>query len=500
MVEATLSDEASELHANPLRLQQYADKPDRQLRLLLELNSIAHERIHYLDTFGTIAGISLLTARIQLLREFLEVSGRLAAKQTPWQLPLSKWLQRTDVPPAVKSVAGLARTHSNASQLFVAAVEPFMVEGRTDEAWIDLPFQPRGRTVTINPSIPAFPLSIEVVEPTGVHPGRPVTVFHPLGYEAILEGRAHAMARSYIESVFIDAPRDLLANYGPARRRMPSSTLPDQLPVSLAKQFQIYNITDFMVSKFLRRRGISEFSRDLVLQLSDRALSQSMLHIRRLNANQNEVSFTSPGAVFVSLMSELPSTTSPTVDYPEQVTDMYHATLSNLEKGEDWNMVTGIQPYMSLRIWESFMAQHITVPLLRRRLETHHAVYTSGSVLMDLITSLALPRVEIINGRLFFHHMPPAVQSAWASQMFLGEIADQLFADATTIRCPRAHRLLPGLDTVDFANGQCAASIRRGCGSCTGGVPSHEVACMFNVALRSYGLALRQPPLATVPK
>lgn len=486
MVEVRVSTEAYDLMDQPSMVHKYKAQPERQFQLLLEMNSIVHERIHYLDTFGTLAGISLLSSRFELLREFIEVGGRMARQRKRWKLPLANWISDADVPPDVKQLAKLAIAYRQTDKLFEAAVEPFMVEGQTEDVWVELPLSAARVVMSRDIKIPAFPQSIAIRDPAGKRPDRPVTVFHPLGYQAILEGRAHSMARSWMETKFPDVPVELFSTYGPPRA-MPAGEFLGQFENDAANWFAVYNMTDYMISKFLRGRGVHQFSRDLVLGLSDRALSESILFIDSSNANAIAASVRSPGTVLVELMDELPPIDTPTVTYPERTTEMYRSTLEKLERGGDWQTVTGSEPYRALRVWESFIAHHITVPLLRQRLETNHAVYANGNDLLRLAIS-DLPRVEVINDQLKFHLIPDEVRSAWAKQMFLGEIAEQIFGGAKIIRCPRAHRLLPGLTSIDFAGGKCNTYVRRGCGSCTEGVPSLSLSCLFNSTLIAYGL------------
>jgi|GEM_PF-6451575 len=477
LIEASFSAKAWELLNSPESIDQLEGSPEDQFRLLLETNALAHERIHYVDTFGTQAGSSLVAARFHFLSQFIKVAIHMKKDGIRWQLPVSEWIDRPDVPPEVKSLANLALGHVQATKLFMAAIEPFMEEGHRKEAWLLLPFSTEDDAHAEVRYVPAYPQAIELRNLDGKPPARLVTVFHPLGYEAILEGRAHAMARSWVEARFPSYSSQTLANYGPPK------TIAGPIAQDVAQRFEVYNMTDFMVSKFLRAREVAEFPRDLILQLSDLALSNSYVFVRQNEEGAAIVEMKNVGTAFVAEMVQLPATSTPTRSHSEQTTARYRYLLDSLLKGGDWDTVTGSYPYNSVSIWESFVAQHITVPLLHHRLNTDHAVYSDSLQLIKFVLSLDLPRVEVINEKLIFHHMPEKVRQAWAVQMFVGVIADQIFAGATTIRCPRAHKLLPGMQTIDFSNGECRKSIRRGCGSCTDGVISRTVECIFNDAL-----------------
>ena len=69
----------------------------------------------------------------------------------------------------------------------------------------------------------------------------------------------------------------------------------------------------------------------------------------------------------------------------------------------------------------------------------------------------------------------------------LGEIMEQVFADSAMILCPRAHRLLAGMETIDFSEGNCKKHMRLGCGSWSNGEDKYAPVCLFTKSLKAYG-------------
>lgn len=487
LIEANVSKQAWDLMDAPEKLNELALSDEEKFQLMLETNAVFHERIHYLDTFGTIAGASCLAARFQLLNEFMKVAVLLKRDDLRWRLPLQDWIEESDVPPYVNHLAHFAVSHGKSMKIFMAAIEPITGEGHRAEFCVLLPFEVPGELHPTTRHIPAFPQSIGVRKVDEKRIERQITVFHPLGCEAILEGRAHSMARSFLESWFPDYPSELLVSYGPPKR-LPTVESAAELGPEIAQAFDIYPVTDLMVSKYLRGKGTHQFQRDLILQLSDLALSKSLFIVRQDEEGTVTVDFKDAGTSLVSEVMNMPQISEFPWNHPEETNAAYRDLLARFREGGTWEEVGDFFPYNSVDIWQSFVAQEITVPLLEERLRTNHAVYIRGMDLMQFALNAKLPRVEVVNDQLICHDMPKPVQVAWAAQLIAGAIADQIFAGATTIRCPRAHGLLPGMKTADFGEGKCADSIRLGCGSCTDGVASREVNCMFNQALQAYSL------------
>jgi hypothetical protein len=484
LVEINWSLEAIDLFTHPEKIADYASDHQKLLSLLLEMTSFIHERVHLLDTFGTVGGLSLYTARLACAKQFLDVALELKRAGMRWQLPLSTWAKQADCPASVRRLLRIARSFRVGSDAFLAPFSPFGVPEITLEPWLTIPFHPPGDKQRID--IPAFPKSIGLKSSDGNV--RPVSIVFPVGYEAVVEGVAHSVARSFIDARFSSIAPELMTSYGPPKQFIPDPDHAKYLQQVAASQ-EIYNVTDFMISKYLRTHGIDQFPRELVLKLSDIALSGSMIQLDNSEHENTKLSWRSPGSEMIGSLerTDISTPTDPAIEYPDFLDAGYATFLSELKKGGDWHTVENKDSFLqAIRVWESFVAQNVTVPLFEKRLESRHACFYTAEGLLELAFSANLPMVQVINGQLDFEGIPDEVRNAWGIQMFLGEITHQVFADSRTILCPRRHRLVPGMESADFSGGHCPKHERLGCGSWVSGEDKYAPPCLFTQSLKQY--------------
>ncbi|HWM66435.1 MAG TPA: hypothetical protein VNO35_07605 [Steroidobacteraceae bacterium] len=487
LVEINWSDEARALRDDPGSIHRYDADPQKQLRLVLEYTAVIHERIHHLHTFGTVAGVSLFTARLDFLRQFTRVAVNLRLAGTPWELPLTAWTQRADCPLEVKQLRRIARSFEVGSRAFLGAFQPFVQPEITEESWIIVPYQPPEKNTTI--PIPAFPKSFSIQTADGQE-SHDMSLVYPLGYEAIIEGVAHSVVRSFAEQQFPSVSRDLMAQYGLGRLELVHDPTGRSYPQQFVDSQYIYNVTDFMVSKFLRSHAIHAFPRDLVLRVSDIALSMGMVVVKHDGPAQSEIRWRMPGMLMIELLQKtaVAELSQGRIGYPSSIDKHYRFFQEHIEQNGDWHTVVNKEDFLrATHVWESFVAQNISRPLLDKRLATHHSSFATTEGLLELVFREPLPRIEVMNGSLKFENVPEEVRRAWCILLFLNEIAQQVFADSRVLRCPRAHRLLPGMDRLDVANGRCNKHERLGCGSWIPGESKYSPDCLFTHSLREYG-------------
>lgn len=485
IIEANQSAETIALMRDPKLISQHLNNEAKLFQLLLECSAVVHERLHYLDTFGTIGGLSMFNARMVALRRFVECAIELVASGVVWQLPLSKWVASGSAPDAVRKLLRLARAFKAGSDHFLAPFSQFGMHGHTSEAWIDVPFpcmSDDGKST--DSTVPAFPMSIGLrsLEDGNV---RPVTIMLPMGYEAIVEGIAHGASRSLISVMFPDLPDNTLEHYGPPKA-FDADAVAKNLD-EIAKQFEIYTASDLLVSKYLRSKSITKFPRKLVFRLSDLALSTSFFTVKDIDDHKTAVEIRNPGDALIFGLTDCETADLATgeVVYPDFVQQHYRALLDSLTSQSDWDTVTPRDTlYTAHRIWESFVAQHISVPLLKIRIESDNTTFNTEFELIKLALSIELPRVEVYNGSLRFHGMPDEVREAWGQQVFTSELAHQIFADSEILRCPRAHELVPGIESADFSGGRCMKYKKLGCGTFVPGQPGYTPTCLFTHTLK----------------
>ncbi|PQV52956.1 hypothetical protein [Paraburkholderia sp. BL21I4N1] len=490
IIAATSNDEALELYRNPALIDSYGGDQARIFELLLEANSIIHERLHFLHSFGTIAGLSLFSERMVASRRFMEAGYHLKTTGALWTLPLSKAASDPNCPDVIRKLRRYARSYRVANDMFLAPYSKIAVDGHTDLPWLDVPVETVGGHG--DPKIPAFPLSIDLPQETGS--SRPISVLIPLGYEALVEGIAHSMARSVTEALFPELSAELFVKYGPPRKVRVGT--PESDIDEVASRTDIYMATDFLISKYLRSKGIAQFARETVVKLSDIALSSTFFSVEDVSDKDTMIKVQFPGYSLVRALEQADpiSLEKAEIEYPESIDKIYANILERLSAGGDWDTVEGSNSlFMAPKIWESFCAHHITVPLLKSRIENGNKSFYDSTDLFMTAARMALPRVEVLNGGVKFIGIPEPVKNAWGKQLFVSEIAQQVFADSDVIFCPRAHPTLPGMDHLDFAGGKCKLNIKRGCGSCIPGQNDFHPPCLFTNALKELGFIKPDP-------
>lgn len=494
IVEANQSPETIDLMKNPALISKYIGDEHELFRVLIEYSAVMHERLHYLHTFGTLGGLAMFTARMGALRRFVDCAIELVGAGLVWRLPLSAWVASGEAPDAVRKLLRLARGFRTGTDSFLAPFLPFGAEGHTTNAWIDVPFPSMSEDgKPIVSKVPAFPLSVAFGSP-GAAAQRPATVVLPMGYEAIVEGVAHGATRSLVAAMFPSLPPKILEHYGP-RKAFPAGQAKNDLD-SIARQFEIYTASDLLISKYLRSKSVPQFPRELVFRLSDLALSMSFFSVTDIADDKTRVEIRNPGYQLIEALTDgdVARLAKGEVDYPDVVTKSYQALHDALAVQGDWDTVTPSGTiYTAHRVWESFTAQHIAVPLLKIRLDSGNARFNTEIELIKFALSLSMPHVEVYNGSLQFHGMPDEVRRAWGEQVFTSEIAQQVFADGRMLRCPRAHALLPGIERADFSGGKCMTHTKRACGTFVPGQPGYQPACLFTHALRQFGFIPIQP-------
>jgi hypothetical protein len=436
----------------------------------LKATTLYHEIRHYYDCFGTLAGLSLFDASMQLLTEFVFVCRDLAGRGEKWRLPLRDWISDASCPASVRAFAIRARGLRVASRQFLGSYRPITIPGHREEVYILVPDE-HGSV-----SVPAFPMAIGV--DTSV--GRGLwTVLYPIGFETLIEGSARAVERSIIGSSFGSELADSLVQKHWTVSQQPGSVI-EPSDVMLP-----YNITDLVVSKYCDGRA---FPRDVILALTDMTLS--MATIRRLNSAALQVDVV--GRTFLDRLHSFSADeiVRGEVRHPAYLTLAYEAGLRAFESGptlEDTIKRFGSRPDLAnmVELWKTFAVQSIAVPLLEYRVATDHAAFTTVTGFLQALETLSLPPFIASNDGLSIHGVPDAVLEVRGMVIMASTLMRQIVADREVILCPRAHALTPGLDVEEFAlEGSCSEFASAGtCGSWYLGRAMKLPACVFRNVL-----------------
>jgi len=484
LIELNLSDEAVAILGSPHPVKADGRDVDHLTQLAYEVTGGIHEIRHFVDTFGTIAGLTLFREQLRLLKEFAELCTDLQSSGGRWeQMPVS-WALDANAPSRVRNFVRRAKAFDLASEIFIAPFAPVEVEGHHDELYKELEYEQGGGKVDATP-VRLGRIRVSTGEL------RMRTVWYPLGFEAMIEGTAHALARNFVEEYF---PREVAERF--ERRIWPIKSTQDakgRTDQRLAQIATPYMVVDLLVTRFFRAHGIERFPRDLLLTLVDRVLST--LHIKEVPGTlpgTTQIETLRPGATLVELLERNEPRdliAGKLVDAPE-LTRTYASVLEKFEKTSDWTEIKGASLSAELAIWESYLSETFIIPLLRERLNGGGRAFATYAGFFELLVKIGLPPVQVYNGRIVLDRMPPRVQQAWASQLMLSEIMRQALNSSGPVFCPRAGSTIPGLASVNLAfEGKCSVHLHLGCGTYRHRQPAVVTPdCLFENALRVCGL------------
>ena len=481
LVEFTLSDPAHALIKDLFegRSPSFGEIDDERLEVLAyEATSLVHEMRHFFDLFGTAGGCALFITRISILKQFAAVCTAMAGDNAPWRLPIEIFAAAADCPPNTRAFVRRARAFEVASQVYLAPFAPLEVEGHLSDLTVEVPFQGGG-------AVDAFPVRMFRV----AGEGRPVprTVLYPLGVETLLEGNAHAIARTFVERSF---PKRIAQRF---TQNVWTMDVSDRAARDrrAAETIKPYMVTDLLITRFLKERGFDTFDRDAVLAATDRTLATCTLRVEEQVPGTTKVEIERAGAVLVDVLNheEVKSLAKGLVEASADLTAAYRNFLRVIERLPDWTTIPDdLSPSSSIAIWEAYMARTFIVPLLRERLATDDKAFTTYDGFLALLPKIGLPPARVANGRLMLNVMPARVQQAWWHQMMLGDLMRQMIAGGELVLCPRAiapEDTIPGISTTNLAfEKQCAAHIKLGCGTFQPGRTSLAPRCLFEDSLR----------------
>jgi hypothetical protein len=480
LVEFNISDEALEL-VSKLRTVERRGRDDQTLvRLAYEAASYLHEMRHFVDTFGTLAGLSLFSARLDLLKDFSALCLALQQSNVRWLETPVTWARDPQGLKEVRDLVRRAQAFELGSEIYIAPFEPIEVEGHAEELHREFKNE-RGGTLD------ATPLRYLRVGADGVQ--LPRTVWYPLGLETLIEGNAHAISRTFVEHYFPEPIGAMLERRILTQAAQDVQGGTDQRAAQTATP---YMAVDVLISRFLRRHGIERFPRDLVLTLIDRVLCTSSIAVKESQAGHTEMHVDRVGVKLVNLLESEPQENlgAGALEPTPEVTRLYKSLLAEFDRGGDWQSVEDDRlPLSSIAIWESYLAKTYIVPLLRERLSSDHRAFTTYDGFIELLAKIGLPPARAVNGRLILTGMPERVQQAWWHQLMLSNIMQQVMRSSDPAMCPRASGIVPGIATMNLAfQGDCSRHLLLGCGTYQRGQPAVRTPkCLFEDTLRVCG-------------
>jgi len=480
LVEFTLSDDAKAVLESPAGA---AGRDTAELvPLAYEASSYFHEMRHFVDCFGTLAGLTLFSGRIELMKEFAALSAAVRARDGHWPRPPLAWARDPTGPQVVRDFVRKAQAFDNGQRMYLAPLAPVEVDGHLDDLRVEVDIEGGGKA-------DASPLRMVIASADGKTRNR--SVLYPLGLEALFEATAHAVARSFVERRF---PAAVGAAFERRTQAVRAATSPEERMQRAAQTATPYMVVDILVTRFLRAHGVQTFPRDLVLALVDRVLATSSIQSVDVGPGQTAMHIDRVGLNLHQLLqsTDTRALAAATLPAAPDIEAAYAQMLADYERGGEWHDVhDDLSPMSAIRIWETWVAKTCVIPLLRARLETKGRAFSTFEGFLELLQTIGTPPVRVANGHLMFADgMPDRVKQAWTSCMMLGELMWQSARSSGAVLCPRAHATVHGLASMNLAfAGRCNTHRLLGCGTHGGETPSpHRPSCLFEDTLRATGL------------
>lgn len=481
---------------NPLHVESLlhsTDDPTQRVFMALQGFAHFHELRHFHDYFGTMAGINLFTNLITMLREFVEMMQQLKESRTDCVLPLTFWANQPNCPNFVRLFVNKYAAMRTVEHLFQGSMPLCTEAGFTDEAWREI------EVPELNLKFPAFPVSAGVTGEDGST--QKVTIWRPIGLEALIEGNAQALQRSYLEMFW---PTKIVNDAWELMARADASVGGDrdQLDEALSRATLPYNLTDLLITKYLRKRNHHRpWERNALLRFTDSALMRARVQCTAIDTTPPrserkvtniEVTTAHPGQYFVQDIEDAAwneSKPASTFSLPPEslraIRDIYRDIKPPTQ-------LRGASAFDAIDIIESYVRIHIIAPLIDLRIKYGHEVFLDGGGYFARSKEFPRPIMTVYTDDFETpHEVDDVILEKWIEFSMLVNVVDQLLAGGEVISCPRAYPLIPGLGFFQLVqSGDCESFIRsRSCLVWSRGALDSLPSCGFRNLLGRLGLS-----------
>ena len=420
---------------------------DRSIGLAMGFLAHIHETRHFHDYFSTPAGICLFMQQIQKLREFYDVGEQLERRNIRWKLPLKDWVKRADCPSIVKEFYRKQRHLNDRRRIFVGRGPVAQTAALDTRSWLEVVVADVDSKVALTPRN----LEQHLITDDKVVDKQNITFWHPLGLEALIEGNAQALQRSFLEGL---DNKSLAAGM---RERMTSMIMLDTHEGDADRLAMPYDLTDTV----LTRHFDCAFDRNLICALADNALMQAMLFEQPHPQRPKEISIfeSQPSIRFIEQLKAMKRVPPPNAEWPDAgFTTEAEACLAQFEMfaGEFPEIMHDKKIHPTHYI-ERFVAHEIITPLLKHR--KAHGNSTFRSIGDYHVTWGTLPAVPVtvaggdkLRVARYLEPYQELFLRNWACYLMWASIADQVLDDRAVIFCPRANKQYPAINRVQYRN------------------------------------------------
>jgi hypothetical protein len=474
----------------PLNRIGKALSTDEGVKYALARYTVIHELRHFHEVFGSLCGASLFFAHMSMLQSFAAVVEMTKRTDEVWTLPFPAWSRKSKFKEIyIDCLTGWERFEYDTARL-LTAFRPFAAWREHPDDWVvDVATDLGGGHV------PAFPLTLGIPE---MGPRR-FTVYYPVSLRTILEGSAQALQRAMAEA---ECPPEVASALIPEQFSMTTyaSSLEATSIETIASTILPYNITDLMLSKYLRGKGYPRFERDAIMQVADLALNTAgIFPVENDIGTPVDFAVQEVGKALVAQVQGAPVQRLATanLEFPEVYTSALRGFLRDVR---DWPRPADIEyrgDLMSpLRMIEGIVRHEIIVPLLEARLKTGHEAFSSALRYLEMVRHLPkVPVMEVGKGVVFAPYMTPYATDAWAKYVMLSHLMYQIYGGRRRLDCPRATGKIGQGGALNLAeDGECARHISHGrCSGCEPRRAEPLPLCHFSNALT--GVGIRQRPV-----
>ena len=451
------------------RIGDLRDSDENARRVLAEL-SVIHEMRHLHDCFSTPAGIGLFRLEIGLLRGFCELAAGLAKRKIRWQLPLFKWVKDLSCPTQVRVFHDWYSKLSVLRRAFVGRGMIGRDTGRMDEPWT---LKPNGD----DREVWAVPVNyvLEVNDEK--------EYFHewyPLGFEALIEGAAHAVEKSLVENLVSARLRNRIN-----RRLSEIETRSAQGPVGVTLP---YNVSDYAVTRIMS----GCYDREILTRLTDFALMDSAIE-HQLEGTVGAIAERSSGGAFRDAVerSRLRKGKSGSAVVDPGFTGAAQRALKYCEGVPAFDDCCDDVTTDPVAYIESFATSRLMRPLLKYRQCVGNSVFADPRKYLESFPQLPLAPLIVEKGGHRFGGMTDVFLQKWSAFLMLVSISKQVTAGAAVLHCPRAKEVFPGLAGLDLCTDKGGCNAHLTDHTCSPWVQDDPVglpSCGFNAWLRRVGL------------
>lgn len=386
--------------------------PKEQVSEAMKYVAVPHEIRHWHDWFGTLAGVLFYSEYGYLIEAFTHLLHEL--RGTDIQLPLNMWAEKEDAPPSVVKFVARYRQYE---------IDQFLIGGSFPGPWEEGPAPDVDYIIleveNFGAEVPAYAVTAEkfLIAEDGHITYQTMHQLIPIGLENIIEGIARQIQN-----------RLILHRYGPKAL----SLVEDHLRTTDAEDRPIppYHVTDFMLAKVLKRRGITlspeKFS-SLLMAISDYVLCP-----KGVSAFKDSIRAIHPGQRYIQAIEQVDASVANTIHYKYPKSDTWCQELIQQAQALGDKPPDTFLEFFNWSIWRNYIA-----PIAKLRLHYGDQVMTDIDSYIDHLGHFPSP--DLLTKSLVLRGMANSTlfQKAWIAWVMASSLMFYMMNTKGLAPCPR---------------------------------------------------------------